>query len=146
MSFADNMYRWLQREGYGPRFEHPGIYRITIDGVIVYIGKSKNMLYRLAEHFVGMKIPKEHKYRILAEAKRRGHRVNFDVLSVASSTLPSEIEEEIGKAEGEFIRQYRPPLNTQIPKESDWRKYDYNAAAATITLDEILNGRGYKSP
>ena len=54
------------------------------------------MLYRLAEHFVGMKIPKEHKYRILAEAKRRGYKVNFDVLYNARSSLPSEIEEEIG--------------------------------------------------
>jgi len=70
------------------------------------------MLYRLAEHFVGMKIPKEHKYRILAEAKRRGYRVNFDVLRYAESVLPSEIEEEIGETEGFYIRRYRPPLNT----------------------------------
>ena len=139
MNYVDNIYHWLQREGYSPRFEHPGIYRITIGETIVYIGKSKNMLYRLAEHFVGMKIPKEHKYRILAEAKRRGHKVNFDVLRYAHSALPAEIEEEIGQAEGELIRQYRPPLNTQIPKESDWRKYDYNSSAAKITLDEILN-------
>ena len=139
MNYVDNIYHWLQRKGYSPRFEHPGIYRITIGEAIVYIGKSKNMLYRLAEHFVGMKIPKEHKYRILAEAKRRGHKVNFDVLRYADSALPAEIEEEIGQAEGELIRQYRPPLNTQIPKESDWRKYDYNSSAAKITLDEILN-------
>lgn len=139
MNYVDNIYHWLQREGYSPRFEHPGIYRITIGEAIVYIGKSKNMLYRLAEHFVGMKIPKEHKYRILAEAKLRGYRVNFDVLRYAHSALPAEIEEEIGQAEGELIRQYRPPLNTQIPKESDWRKYDYNADAATITLEEILD-------
>ena len=138
MNYVDNIYHWLQRQGYAPRFEHPGIYRITIGDRIVYIGKSKNMLYRLAEHFVGMKIPKEHKYRILAEAKRRGYRVNFDKIYDARSTLPSEVEEEIGQAEGEFIRRYRPPLNTQIPKESDWRKYDYNSSAATITLDEIL--------
>ena len=97
------------------------------------------MLYRLAEHFVGMKIPKEHKYRILAEAKRKGHRVRFEKIYDAESKLPTEIEEEIGKAEGRFIRQYRPPLNTQIPKEENWRKYDYNAHALTVTLDEIIN-------
>lgn len=142
MNYVDNIYHWLQRQGYAPRFAHPGIYRITIGDRIVYIGKSKNMLYRLAEHFVGMKIPKEHKYRILAEAKHRGYRVNFDVLCYARSVLPAEIEEEIGKAEGEFIRRYRPPLNTQIPKESDWRKFDYNSSAATITLDEILGSWG----
>ena len=96
------------------------------------------MLYRLAEHFVGMKIPKEHKYRILAEAKRKGHRVRFEKIYDAGSQLPSEIEEEIGETEGFYIRRYRPPLNTQIPKESDWRKYDYNSSATTITLSEIL--------
>ena len=136
--YVENMYHWLQRQGYGPEFDHAGIYKITIDNKIVYIGKSKNMLYRLAEHFVSFKNPKEHKYRVLAEAKRRGQQVKFEVLYDARSVLPSDIEEEIGKAEGELIRQYRPPLNTQIPKKSDWRKYEYNSSAARITLDEIL--------
>ena len=142
MNYVDNIYRWLQRQGYAPRFQRAGIYKISIEDRIVYIGKSKNMLYRLAEHFVGMKIPKEHKYRILADAKRRGYKVNFDRIYDARSVLPTEIEEEIGQAEGEFIRRYRPPLNTQIPKESDWRKYDYNSSATTITLDEILGSGG----
>ena len=97
------------------------------------------MMRRLAEHFVGIKLPEEHKYRILAEAKKKGHCVRFEKIYDARSKLPSEIEEEIGETEGIFIRKYLPPLNTQIPKESDWRKYDYYAAATTITLDEILN-------
>lgn len=98
------------------------------------------MMWRLAEHYVGMKLPKEHKYQVLAEAKRKGHRVRFEKIYDAASKLPSEIEEEIGKAEERYIRECRPPLNAQIPKESDWRKYDYNAAATTITLDGILSG------
>ena len=56
----------------------------------------------------------------------------------ATSSKLSDVEEEIGEAEGFYIRQYLPALNTQIPKEDNWRKYDYNAAAATITLEEIL--------
>ena len=59
----------LLRKGYGPALDHAGIYRITIDDIIVYIGKSTNMLERLAEHYVSMKNPKGHKYKILAEAK-----------------------------------------------------------------------------
>ena len=137
--YVENMYHWLQRQGYGPALDHAGIYKITIDNKIVYIGKSKNMLYRLAEHFVEFKNPKNHKYRILAEAKRKGHRVKFEKIYDAKSTLPSDIEEELGKAEGFYIRRYRPPLNTQIPKESDWRRFDYNSTATTITLGEILS-------
>lgn len=138
-NYVDNIYRWLQRQGYGPALDHAGIYKITIDNKIVYIGKSKNMLYRLAEHFVAFKNPKNHKYRILAEAKRSGHKVRFDKVYDAHSTRLFEIEEELGRTEGEFIRRYHPPLNTQIPKETDWRKYEYNSTANTITLEEIIN-------
>ena len=36
----------------------------------------------------------------------------------------SAIGEEIGRKESELIRQYMPELNTQIPKEDNWRKYE----------------------
>ena len=48
------------------------------------------------------------------------------------------IEEEIGEKEGEYIRAYRPVLNTQIPKADNWRSYEINETASTITLSEIL--------
>lgn len=137
-NYVKNIYSWLSEQGYAPEFDHAGIYRITIDGIIVYIGKSKNMMWRLAEHYVAMKLPEGHKYIVMSEAKKKGHHVRFEKIYDAKSTLPSEIEEEIGEAEGRYIRQYMPPLNTQIPKESDWRKYDYNATAVVITLEEIL--------
>ena len=35
------------------------------------------------------------------------------------------IDEEIGRREGELIREYMPMLNTQIPDENNWRKYTY---------------------
>ena len=132
------MYNVLLQRGFGPRFQHAGIYKITIDGILVYIGKSTDMLWRLAEHYVAFKVSETHKYRIFAEAKQRGHRINFDVMYYAKSIGKEAIEEEIGKAEGEYIRKYKPPLNTQIPKEEDWRKYDYNPRAVIITLDQIL--------
>ena len=98
------------------------------------------MLWRLAEHYVAFRQPKSHKYQILAEAKQKGHAVQFDVVCYATSSKQSDVVEEIGEAEGFYIRQYLPALNTQIPKEDNWRKYDYNAAAAMITLEEILAG------
>ncbi len=141
-NYVDNMYNWLKRQGYAAQFEHAGIYKISIDDIIVYIGKSDNMLWRLAQHYVALRLKKnENKYKVLNEAKCRGHSVSFDVLRYARCARKSDIIEEIGSAEGEYIRKYRPPLNTQIPKEFNWRKYDYNAAATTVTLDEILAAR-----
>lgn len=121
------------------KYEHPGIYSISLNGVIVYIGKSNNMLWRVAEHYAAIKQRKQdHKYRLLAEAQRRGYTVKFDVLAYAYSVRKADIEEEIGKAEGMLIRQYKPVLNTQIPREENWRKFDYNAAAVEMTADEFI--------
>ena len=47
---------------------------------------------------------------------------------------PVALEQEIGEKEGELIRLHRPPLNTQIPKSEDWRKYDYHK----IDEDKII--------
>lgn len=96
------------------------------------------MLLRIAEHYVGIRQGSEKKYRILAELQRKGHTVCFDVLYYAQKTKRAEIEEEIGAKEGEFIRKYRPPLNTQIPKEDDWHKYDLNHVDAKELLKELL--------
>ena len=137
-TYEDNVYAMLKRQGQDKQFEHPGIYCIKIDGQIVYIGKSKNMLRRLAQHWVGIKTESERKYRILAEAKRHTHCVSADVLYYAVELTPSLIEEEIGEKEGEFIREYRPALNKQIPKADNWQKYEVNHIAETITLAEIL--------
>ena len=96
------------------------------------------MLRRLAQHWVGIKTESERKYRILAEAKRHRHRVSFDVLYYAVELTPSLIEEELGEKEGEFIRAEMPVLNKQIPKINNWRSYEINEIANTITLSEIL--------
>lgn len=139
-NYVANMYGVLQRRGFAPRFQHAGIYKITIDGIIVYIGKSTDMLWRLAEHYVAFRHPEGHKYQILSEAKQKGHAVQFDVICYCSASPHSNIVEELGETEGRCIRLFQPPLNTQIPKESDWRKYEYNSTAQTITLNEILQG------
>ncbi len=82
------------------------------------------MLRRVAEHYVGIKTQSEKKYRILVEIQRKGYSVDFDVLYDAKSTRYGAITQEIGEQEGAYIRKYRPPLNTQIPKAENWRKWD----------------------
>lgn len=122
--YVENVCAMFRRSGQSPKYEHPGIYCIKLNDQIVYIGKSQNMLERIAAHYVGVKTGSERKYRLLAEAQRKGYPVQFDVLYYAKETRRKDIIEEIGWEEGKLIRQYRPILNTQIPKEVNWRQWD----------------------
>ena len=137
-NYVANVCAMLRRRGLAPKYEHPGIYCIKLDDQLVYIGKSKNMLERVASHYVGIKQGSELKYRIIAEAQRKGRAVVFDVLYYAKSKRNRDIVNEIGEKEGEFIRKYRPILNTQIPKEEDWHKWDVNAVDARAALKQLL--------
>ena len=139
-SYVENMRQWLIRRGFKPKYDHAGIYCIKLDNQIVYIGKSTNMLYRVAEHYVGIQTGSETKYRILAEAARKNHSITFDVLYDASSFGREQIQEEIGNMEGEYIRKYRPVLNTQIPKADNWRTYDVVQVDARKVLQQLLEG------
>ena len=138
MGYAENMYEWLKRKGHAPKYDHAGIYCIKIDDTIVYIGKSHNMLKRVAQHYAAIQGQTEKKYRIFAEAQRKGHSINFDVLYNAKERYYSAVTEEIGQKEGKYIRQYRPVLNTQIPREDDWRKFDVCAVDAREVLKDLL--------
>ena len=136
--YVDNVCAMLRRKGLSEKYECAGIYCIKLNEQIVYIGKSRNMLLRIAEHYVGIKQESEKKYRILAELQRKGHTVCFDVLYYAQKTKKAEVEEEIGEKEGVFIRKHRPPLNTQIPKANDWHKFDTNHVDAKELLQRLL--------
>ena len=48
------------------------------------------------------------------------------------------VTEEIGQKEGEYIRKYKPILNTQIPTAADWRKFDVHTLDAREILNDIL--------
>jgi hypothetical protein len=47
-TYEDNAYYWMKRKGLAGKYEYAGIYCIKIDDKIVYIGKSGNMLRRVA--------------------------------------------------------------------------------------------------
>ena len=94
-----------------------------------------NILHRIAEHWASMTNPKENKYKVLAEAKRRKMIVSFDVLYSAKSNIRDDIEEEIGEREGYYIRKLMPSLNYQIPKEDDWHTFTTQKGALNISLD-----------
>ena len=124
----------LRRKGYAEKYEHPGIYCIKLKGQIVYIGKSQNMLHRVAAHYVGINTGAAQKYRIIQEvAHELNCGIQFDVLYRAQSKNKEDIDEEIGQKEGELIRKHLPPLNTQIPKETNWRTWEVK----TLNADEV---------
>lgn len=95
-NYAENAHKWLKRKGLAEKYEHAGIYCIKIDDEIVYIGKSENMLRRIAHHYANIKIGAEKKYRIMAEAQRKGHSIGFDVLYYAKSRRRKDRLAEIG--------------------------------------------------
>lgn len=140
-NYADNAYYWMKRNGHAPKYEHAGIYCIKVDDKIVYVGKSGNMLRRIAAHYAHIQMGTETKYRILSEAQRKGHSLGFDVLYYAKSKRYADKTTELGEKEGEYIRMYSPILNTQIPKEEDWRKWNINKLEAKQILQSILENK-----
>ena len=96
-TYEDNAYNWMKRKGLAEKYEHAGIYCIKIDDKIVYIGKSANMLRRIAQHYAGIQKGTEKKYRIISEAERKGHPISFDVLYYAKSRRYADKLAEIGE-------------------------------------------------
>ena len=137
-TYENNAYNWLKRKGLAEKYEHAGIYCIKIDGIIVYIGKSANMLRRIAQHYAGIQKGTEKKYRIISEAERKGHPISFDVLYYAKSRRYADKLVEIGEKEGEYIRHYQPILNTQIPKAENWQTWDTKEVDTGAALQAIL--------
>ena len=64
-SYVENVRTMFRRKGLSPKYECPGIYCIKLNERVVYIGKSMNMLERIASHYVGVNTGSERKYRIL---------------------------------------------------------------------------------
>ena len=123
------------------KYRGAGIYSIKIDDILVYIGKSQDLLERVAEHIAEIQNIDQHssnKYKVIAQAQRMGHKVSFDILYYSPFTSGNDMIDDIGFNEGKYIREYLPFLNTQIPNENDYKKYTYNKRAKYITLDSIL--------
>ena len=105
-----------------------------------FVELCEEELERIAEHYVGINTGSERKYRIIKEASQKLNcPVAFDVLYYAQKTNNEDVIDEIGQKEGELIRQYRPLLNTQIPKAEDWRKWKVKPINAEEVLKLLLD-------
>lgn len=136
MTYKEQIVEQLKKDQYiYHKYNSAGIYSISIGDKLVYIGKSQMMLYRIAEHMIGIQRGKQHKYQIMRLAKQKGYEINFDVLYYAKT---GNVVDEIGMKEAEFINEYIPPLNYQIPCLGNYHSYRVNKTAKTIALMEIL--------
>ena len=116
----------------GDKYNGNGIYAIYIDKKLVYLGKSADMITRVANHMYHIDYqdqPKTNKYVQLYRAKEAGHKITFDVFMKC---------DEIDVTEAKLIREYLPPLNIQIPKIDNPKSYDTNYKAKKITFEEIV--------
>lgn len=138
MKLSEEIYNDLVEKGLKEKYDFAGIYSISINNKIVYIGKSVNMLQRIAQHMVDIRYSKRNKYIVLRQAQNQGITIKFDVLYYAKRKRKDAILKEIGYKEGVYIRRYKPVLNYQIPKTDDWHCFTVNRLAKTITLDEII--------
>lgn len=138
-SREEEIYKELKEKGLEQKYGKPGIYKISIEDKLVYIGKARDMLIRIANHLTELEQnTKSNKYKVLRQAKTAGRKINFDVMYYSLCPIGEDIDKDIGFMEGELIRFYKPPLNYQIPKKEDYRKYEVNKSAKYITLEQIF--------
>jgi len=83
-----------------------GIYAITIQNRVVYIGKSTNLISRVTRHIRNaLNGHKRPKYQILNSAICDGKFVNCVVIEECG-------EKELSEREEHYIIKFNPPLNT----------------------------------
>lgn len=89
----------------------PGIYAITIDDYVVYVGQSKNMYQRCCSHIYNMEnaiLNQEKKYLLLLSAKLGGHKVDCVSFCICDPENLTELEDN-------FIEFCYPSLNILTP-------------------------------
>lgn len=121
------------------RYQKAGLYSISIEDKLVYIGKSRNMLKRLSAHMANTETSKSHKYEILRQARDRGLKIQFSPIYYSLALTEQEIDDDIGFEEAKQIRNQKPPLNYQLPLLDNYHRFEVNKRANTIQLADILN-------
>ena len=121
------------------KYNRYGLYKIMVDGKLVYIGKSRDMQYRIASHMFNIDYDsKSNKYVYLRAARELGHKISFDVLEYTE-----EDDTQLGKAEAAAIRKYLPILNRQLPAldgGNGWSKSPYWLLSYEDFINFLDNG------
>lgn len=91
--------------------ESAGIYAITIDNYVAYVGQSKNIYQRCSQHIYNIEnagFNHEKKYELLLAAKLGGHKIDCHYLEYYG-------EAELTEREDYWIEFIMPPLNILTP-------------------------------
>lgn len=116
------------------KYNRYGLYKIEVNGKLVYIGKSRDMLTRVANHMFGIDYDtKSNKYVYLRAARETGYRISFDVLEYTE-----EDDVKLGQAEAAAIHKYRPVLNKQLPAFDGSNKWKKNMRAWNLTYEQFI--------
>jgi len=112
------------------KYKKAGLYTITVNGEVVYIGKSTDMQNRIANHLYhicddDLRTPGDKaKYGELRRARFLGYNIIFNVLYYSIVEEPGqEQDDDIGKKEAIYINQYMPKLNRQVPSLDNYHSY-----------------------
>lgn len=119
--------------GFKEKYDHYGIYCIKVDDKIVYVGKARNMLKRVAQHMAEIEMNTDKNMYNVLRVLKTTHHLAFDVLT----TTTEGDDDEMGLAEAYAIRHHQPCLNIQWPHLDNYMKYDYCKRAKTITAKEV---------
>lgn len=127
--------RNLLKQLYPDLWNRGGVYCIYVQDQPVYVGKSKELVFRLASHYFQIfhLPPTDHKYDVIQQAVKRWGKdcVSYEILSV------SDDKDKIGYTEAYYINQYNPPLNIQIPSLKNYMLYK-SRSINNITVDNLL--------
>lgn len=91
--------------------QKPGIYCITVDRKIVYVGKSKNVYQRCRSHIYNIQnamFNQEKKYLLLLSAFLGGHLVDCYPIQYCDVDCLTELEDK-------YIDEINPKLNILTP-------------------------------
>lgn len=104
------------------KYNHPGIYSISVANKVLYIGRANNMYRRIFEHRRDILKSNEKKYVILRQALQDGQAIQFNVVFYTTKVRKDAVQREINEREAYYINYYLPPLNRQIPDHPKFEK------------------------
>ena len=104
-----------------------GVYSISIDGRVVYIGQSADLHSRAISHRYNILNSQEVWYPLVKSFLERGHEISFNVIE---SVNPKNLKSK----EKDYIFLYQPLFNQQLSTNKQKIPYDYFEAIQTLKL------------
>ena len=106
-----------------------GIYSISIDGRVVYIGQSADLHSRAISHRYRILNSQELWYPLIKSFLERGHEISFNVIE---SVNPKNLRAK----EKDYIFLYQPLFNQQLSTNNQKIPYNYFEAIQVLKLKE----------